>query len=142
MRISQSIDDNDRVSGIKKNATITGAIDLADTSAANGKSKWKKRGRTYNYAGQIEYIPSYREAERGRYGSSRWFEQHAMRVHRLSGVLKRMRSKAFPIFHRRLILEELEKQTSAKKVASRTKKPLLLRKYTFDVQRDLPWTIP
>lgn len=61
--------------------------------------------RTYNYAGQIKNVPSYREAkcrwDRGTGG----LEENAMRVDRLRSILKGMRGKVFPVFDDRLVFK-------------------------------------
>ena len=47
------------------------------------------------------------KAERSRHGGPIGFKENAVRIHRLRGVLKRMSRKVFPIFHNRLVFENL-----------------------------------
>jgi len=62
---------------------------------------------TYHYTWKIEQVPFYREAKCGRDRGARGFEQHTVGIDRLGGVLKGVCSKVFPVFHDRLILEQL-----------------------------------
>lgn len=63
------------------------------------------RRRTYNYAGQIENIPSYRETKcRGDRGTG-GLEKNAVRVNRLGSILKGVRSEVFPVFDDRLVFK-------------------------------------
>jgi len=60
---------------------------------------------TYEYTGQIEDVPPYREAKGRGNRRAGGLEENAMRVNRLGSIFKCMRGEIFPVFNNGLIFE-------------------------------------
>jgi hypothetical protein len=67
----------------------------------------KKHGLTDDEAGQVEDVPTDREAEGTRDRHTVRLEEYAVRVHGLGRVLERVRGKVLPVLDYARVLEEL-----------------------------------